>query len=199
MNQIFIFGFLILLFHTQCVEGGKSNNTVYDTKQDCEKECIGDHDLNCALPPHGDGNQHVCRCASGFYSRIDYCQIECEEEQFWSLFTYGGCSEIVSTVLPGSCNKQCVFRVRVWATVFIIIVFVAAVIVILALLPNLCVSCIACFRMRRQERHIEDLQIVSSEMSSGGGGAKGAHSATHPAAAYNYGYHAGYAPYGRAY
>jgi len=166
-----------------------SNNKkgLFDTKAECDKNCVGEHDSNCS-PIKGGGPQHACRCATTFYSVQQTCEDECESQQYWSLFTYGSCNEYTSTVLPGACNKQCVFRVRVWATVFIIIVFVAAVIIILATLPMCIINCISCLRVRKHGRAIEDMHLAgdigpSGQKGAGAGGAAGAAGAAHQMAA----------------
>jgi len=102
------------------------------------------------------------------------------------LFTYGSCNEYTSQVLTNACNKQCVFRFRVWATVFIIIVFVAAVIIILATLPNCIINCIACLRVRKQQRALEDMHVageLGGGKAGGAGGAAGAAGSMHQMAA----------------
>jgi len=169
---------------------------LFDSKADCDRSCTGEHDVSCA-PIKGGGPQHACRCASTFYSVEQTCADECEYNQYWSLFTHGSCVEYTSTVLPGACNKQCVIRMRTWATVFVIIVFVAAVIIILATLPNCIINCMACLRVRKQQRAIEDMHVAGEVGGgkSGGGAGAGQHMAAasmNPYAQhypYNYGYY----------
>jgi len=165
---------------------------IFEDKFHCELACTGDHDVGCTTVK----NQAVCRCASTFYSVDQTCQDECENNQYWSLFTYGSCSEYTSTVLPGVCNKQCVLKVRVWTTVFIIICFVAAVIILITTLPMCIINCIACIRVRKHGRAIEDMH-VAGEIGTGGKATASQAGAAHQMAAatspyHQYPYYAGY-------
>jgi len=173
-SQLIVFFFCIFCIAIGLGQDGSTSNKrgIFDSKTDCDRACTGEHDLSCG-PIKGGGPQQVCRCASGFYSVDQTCQDECENDQYWSLFTHGSCSEYTSTVLPGSCNKQCVFRFRIWTTVFIIIVFVAAVIIIIATLPNCIINCIACLRVRKQGRAIEDMHVAGEIGGGKGAGAAG--------------------------
>jgi len=198
MYQKLLIVFAICIAVIAAADDATSGNKrgIFDDKSHCELACTGDHDVGCSAIK-GNGPQNVCRCASTFYSVDQTCQDECENNQYWSLFTYGSCSEYTSTVLPGVCNKQCVFKVRVWTTVFIIICFTAAVIIIFTTLPMCIINCIACLRVRKQGRAIEDMH-VAGEIGTGSkttaahqtGAAHQMAAATSPY--HNYPYYAGY-------
>lgn len=98
---------------------------VYEKGAACIEACVGLRDLGC--PDVLANGRAVCHCQAGYYNNKEHCENECEYQQFWSLFTYGKCVEYTTPAgysqPVGLCNKMCAFRVRVWATVFIIILF----------------------------------------------------------------------------
>jgi len=182
MRRVIIMLVLVGLCWSQDTTTPSNNKKgLFDTLNDCNNACKGEHDVSCS-PIKGGGPQHACRCASTFYSVQQTCEEECENNQYWSLFTHGECVDYTSTVLPGACNKQCVFKFRIWATVFVIICFVAAVIIILATLPNCIINCIACLRVRKQQRALEDMH-VAGEVGGAKGGQQSVGQAAHQMAA----------------
>ncbi|KRZ51652.1 hypothetical protein T02_13022 [Trichinella nativa] len=103
---------------------GQISATAFDTEEACRDKCFGERDNGCLrIQPLG---QWICRCQSGYYSRRLSCERECENNMYWSLFTTGECVE-ADTSFTGSCQLTCAFRLRIWTTVFIIILFASAV------------------------------------------------------------------------
>ncbi|XP_003368618.1 conserved hypothetical protein [Trichinella spiralis] len=99
---------------------GQISATAFDTEEACRDKCFGERDNGCLrIQPLG---QWICRCQSGYYSRRLSCERECENNMYWSLFTTGECVE-ADTSFTGSCQLTCAFRLRIWTTVFIIILF----------------------------------------------------------------------------
>ncbi len=123
----------------------------------------------------------VCRCQAGYFeeSQKDYeCKDECDE-RFWSLFTYGTCTDRLEHV-TGHCRRACGARIRVWTTVFIFVTFVAAVALVIFLLPIHIASCRTCLgsqkdrKLRKKKalyKEVVDYEKVGSIQSSTGGGA----------------------------
>lgn len=120
MNANVILAFFVIL----CGVGQAQRlpEGVFSADSECRVACVGLRDVGCQTPKAGTT---TCQCQPGYYNNKDHCENECEYQQFWSLFTYGKCVDYTTPagMGAGSCNKMCAFRVRVWATVFTIILF----------------------------------------------------------------------------
>jgi len=152
----------VLIFLALSTVGQAQNKLpegVFSKQPDCESACVGLRDAGC--PPKGivsTGNA-FCQCQPGYYNNKDHCENECEYQQFWSLFTYGKCAEYATppgAAPVGMCNKVCAFRVRVWATVFIIILFTSAVTLLILMIPGFVTSCYTCCFLKKQHRRNEE-------------------------------------------
>lgn len=124
-------------------------SAVFINQNDCTAACIGDRDVDCVNRSAGE---FVCRCQAGYFSDVDVCNAECDQ-LYWSIFTYGTCTgNIASFANAGVCVRTCGWRVRTWATAFVIVVFTAAVAILLFIIPICITSCKACLSIRRDEK-----------------------------------------------
>ncbi|KAL1227919.1 Receptor tyrosine-protein kinase [Trichinella spiralis] len=140
---------------------GQISATAFDTEEACRDKCFGERDNGCLrIQPLG---QWICRCQSGYYSRRLSCERECENNMYWSLFTTGECVE-ADTSFTGSCQLTCAFRLRIWTTVFIIILFASAVVLLIFIIPICASSFRACLMVKKQKKMAEE--DVAAEMAS---------------------------------
>jgi len=161
---------LLVAFSTLLLSTGHAQDRlpdgVFPSANDCAAKCSGLRDLGCKTSTTDSNNRAYCQCIAGYFNNEDQCTNECDNVQYWSLFTYGDCASITTTSafknVIGSCNFMCVFKVRVWATVFIIILFVSAVTLLILMLPGFVTSCYTCcFLQKAKRRNEEDVAIAS--------------------------------------
>lgn len=108
---------LLIRAHVEADTGTKQ--ATFETKDECDQQCNGDHDWNCITSSH----QYYCRCTSDFYSRQEHCTEECEKQYDGNLFVYGECKDVTKAT-RGLCKLKCVEQLRLWTICFIFVVFV---------------------------------------------------------------------------
>uniref|UniRef100_A0A915KX62 Uncharacterized protein n=1 Tax=Romanomermis culicivorax TaxID=13658 RepID=A0A915KX62_ROMCU len=156
------------IFLIEYVDSRNEFSGIYDSAT-CKNDCRGIHDIGCQRLRE---DQEACRCQSGYYSIPKQCKVECEDNQFWSLFTYGSCVDVPASKdldkNVGLCNKMCVFRVRLWTTIFTIILFASAILLLFLMLPGCITSCYTCIFLRKQKKRAQEDAALASAVDPHG-------------------------------
>lgn len=130
---------------------------VFDSQSDCDVDCIGDRDEGCVSKSIDGDSKFVCSCQASYFGDDDSCERECGA-LYWSWFTFGTCTKDVN---GGVCAKTCGWRIRLWATIFVIVVFAAAVVILVFILPMCISSCKACLMIRKDEKRKKRAQYAA--------------------------------------
>lgn len=124
-----------------------ASDSAFDSQSECEQVCVGDRDIGCSEKSVEGESKFVCTCQAQYFAD-DTCKRECGA-LYWSWFTYGTCTDSVN---DGFCAQTCAWRIRLWATVFIIILFASAVAILVCILPMCISSCKACLMIKKEEK-----------------------------------------------
>lgn len=127
----------------------------------CESACRGERDVGCTQSSAAVDAFFHCRCLPGYFTagEEDACEAECEEKH-WSWFTYGTCFE--SDAATGSCRHLCGWRVRIWTTVFLCLLFLSALVALFSILPMLISSCLACTTVRKDQKQRKKTTMIKT-------------------------------------
>jgi len=75
------------------------------------------------------------------------CEVVCEAIN-WSIFHQGWCSDQLPADM-GPCRFTCIIRLRLWATIFILVVMCGAVAILCFALPIFVATCSACWTAKK--------------------------------------------------
>ncbi len=131
-----------------CIVFQSAAGVDYDSRDECNVACstTGREYGECAYQSSTSKYRCSVRCQPGYFTEAQKessCEDECDE-MYWSLFTYGSCADLDTDKTPGTCTRVCGWRVRVWTTVFIFVLFAAAVVILIFIVPICATSCRAC-------------------------------------------------------
>lgn len=147
-SHLFVVALLLLIGTVTISAVKQSYNETY-----CTEICTGSRDRGCYenVEAESEGS-FVCLCESGYFTESEQkslCELECSE-RFTTLFTYGTCTDSVSD--DGLCSHLCGWRLHIWTTVGLLIIFAAAVLILITLLPMCCATCKACFLIKKDRK-----------------------------------------------